>query len=181
MWTISNKQMEAMTESLVKKADEIKAYEANKEAAAANNTAKSDAQRSNATDNNDQVPESSPANSGANTEWATEPVLPCEQVEVVNLDCFEPSQLPQKEILRARWLSDGDVEIKSSLTGREVKIQVKTNGFPDGEKLNVQILDSKNKTMKSLKLTINGNEVTSDLFNVEDEWLEKILFINFES
>jgi len=181
MWTISNKQMEAMTESLVKKANEIEAYAASKEAATVNNMAEGDAQRSNATDSNQQVPESSSANSGANTKWATEPVLPCEQVEVINLGCFEPSQLPQKEILRARWLSDGDVEIKSSLTGREVKIQVKTNGFPDGEKLNVQILDSKNTTMKSLKLTINGNEAMSDTFSLEDEWIGKVLFINFES
>lgn len=115
------------------------------------------------------------------TEQTIQPVLACEQVEVMSLTSYKPTELPQKEILKKRWLTEDDVQITTSLTDRNVKIGVETNGFFDGEKLKLKVRDSKNKVVKSLQVSIEGNRAITEVFNVEEEWLNKVLFITFES
>lgn len=108
-------------------------------------------------------------------------VLPCEQVEVMSLMSHEPTPLPPKEILRKRWLTEAGIEISSSLTKREVKIEVETNGFSDGEKLNIEVVDSTNKGVKNLQVTLKENRATTETFEIEEEWLNRVLFITFKS
>lgn len=110
-----------------------------------------------------------------------EAVLPCEKVEVVSLKSYKPTELPPKEVLKKRWLTEDDVEITTSLTERNVKIAIETNGFFDGEKLKLKIRDSKNKMVKSLQVSLDGNKAITEVFKVEEEWLNKVLFITFES
>jgi len=111
----------------------------------------------------------------------TNPILPCEQQpEVVSLAVTTVESLPPREIISSKWLTEDNIEIKSTLPERQVKIELETRGIPDGDKLDVKITDKKNNSMKDLAIKVDGNKAVSDLFLVEENWLHQVLQIKVE-
>lgn len=194
MWTITEKQIAAIADSMKAVAEKIIGKPASTESVSKSEEAAPQLGKPEVSSVNKQVSQSNnettqgsttSGNSSISSEGTQSTnkeivVLPCERIEVTSLNVGDGTSLPTREIISSKWLTEDNIEIKSSLPQRNVKIEIETRGIPDGDNLDIKITNKKDQSQKTLTVKVNGNKALSNLFSIEDDWLDQILQIKID-
>ncbi|WP_163217664.1 peptidoglycan-binding domain-containing protein [Bacteroides sp. 224] len=117
-------------------------------------------------------------------------IFPCEQqVEVASLSIGTPATVATPKILYAKW-KNKEKEDKKILEYKDKVsyIEIKTEGFSDGDKLTIEIKEDKvdAEIIKTLTIEIVNNELFTEdegenSISIDENFYGKILIINVKS
>jgi len=119
----------------------------------------------------------------------TAAILPCEKIEVVSVNVSEVTTPTTPKIKSAKW-KNKDKEDRKILEYKDkvAYIEIKTEGFTDGDSLTIEIKEDKVNAdvLKSITVEVSNNEVFTEeegdkSVSIDDELYGKLLIINISS